>query len=119
MEMIRPNHKNLSIRRQCDILSVPRSSLYYQHVEEKPENIKIMQIMDKHLLRHPPEGVISMVDMLKEMGYPVGPKRIRLLFRLLGHQTLYRKKNLTKGALKEFIKQYLLRGLKITHANQV
>ncbi len=60
-----------------------------------------------------------MVDMLQEMGYPVGPKRIRRLFRLMGHQTLYRRKNLTKGALKEFIKPYLLRGLKITHANQV
>jgi putative transposase len=75
--------------------------------------------MDKHLLRHPTEGVISMVDLLKDMGYPVGPKRIRRLFRLMGHQTLYRRKNLTKGALKEFIKPYLLRGLKITHANQV
>jgi len=75
--------------------------------------------MDKHLLRHPAERVISMVDMIKEMGYPVGSKRIRCLFRLMGHQTLYRKKNLTKGALKEFIKPYLLRGLKITHTNQV
>ena len=79
----------------------------------------MMQIMDRHLLNHPTEGVVSMVDMLKDMGYPVGPKRIRRLFRLMGHQTLYRKKNLTKGALKEFIKPYLLRGLKITHANQV
>ena len=75
--------------------------------------------MDRHLLNHPTEGVVSMVDMLMEMGYSVGPKRIRRLFRLMGHQTLYRKKNLTKGALKEFIKPYLLRGLKITHANQV
>ena len=75
--------------------------------------------MDKHLLKHPTEGVMSMVDMLRDMGYPVGPKRIRRLFRLMGHQTLYRRKNLTKGALKEFIKPYLLRGLKITHANQV
>lgn len=75
--------------------------------------------MDKHLLSHPTEGVLSMVDLLKGMGYPVGPKRIRRLFKLMGHQTLYRRKNLTKGALKEFIKPYLLRGLKITHANQV
>jgi putative transposase len=93
--------------------------LYYEPVPEKPENIKMMHIMDKHLLSHPTEGVLSMVDMLKDKGYPVGPKRIRRLFRLMGYQTLYRRKNLTKGALKEFIKPYLLRGLKITHANQV
>jgi len=117
--MIRPKSKTLSIRKQCDILSIPRSSLYYQPVPEKPENVKMMQIMDKHLLNHPTEGVLSMVDMLKDMGYPVGPKRIRRLFKLMGHQTIYRKKNLTKGALKEFIKPYLLRGLEITHANQV
>jgi len=86
---------------------------------EKPENIKMMNIMDRHLLTHPTEGVISMVDMLRYMGHPVGPKRIRRLFRLMGYQTLYRRKNLTKNALKEFIKPYLLRGLKITHANQV
>lgn len=119
MEMIRPRHKTLSIRKQCDILSVPRSSLYYRPIPEKPENVKMMSIMDKHLLKHPTEGVKSMVDYLKDLGYPVGPKRIRRLFKLMGHQTIYRRKNLTKGALKEFIKPYLLRGLKITHANQV
>jgi putative transposase len=119
MVMIASNHKTISVRKQCDILSVPRSSLYYQPIPEKPENIKMMQIMDMHLIKHPTEGVVSMVDMLKGMGYPVGPKRIRRLFNLMGQQTLYRRKNLTKGALKEFIKPYLLRGLKITHANQV
>lgn len=36
-----------------------------------------MNIMDKHLLEHPTEGVKSMVDLLKTKGYPVGPKRIR------------------------------------------
>lgn len=75
--------------------------------------------MDKHLLQHPTEGVLSMTEWLKDRGYPVGPKRIRRLFKLMGHHTLYRRKNLTKGALKEFIKPYLLRGLAITHANQV
>ena len=119
MEMIRSNHKILSIRKQCDILSVPRSSLYYQPIPEKPENIKMMHLMDRHLVAHPTEGVVSMVDMLRDLGHPVGPKRIRRLFKLMGYQTLYRRKNLTKTALKEFIKPYLLCGLKITHANQV
>lgn len=117
--MINPSHKKLSVRKQCEILSVPRSSIYYQPVPEKPENIKMMNLMDKHLLLHPTEGVVTMVDWLKEKGYPLGPKRIRRLFKLMGHQTLYRRKNLTKGAQREFIRPYLLRGLKITHANQV
>jgi putative transposase len=79
----------------------------------------MMNLMDEHLLEHPTEGVVSMVYWLRNKGYPVGPKRIRRLFRVMGHQTIYRKKNLTKGALKAFIKPYLLRGLDITHANQV
>ena len=75
--------------------------------------------MDMHLTNHPTEGVLSMVDLLQEHGYPVGPKRIRRLFKLMGHQTIYRRKNLTKGALKAYIKPYLLRGLKIERANEV
>lgn len=117
--MISPAFKRISLRKQCSILSIPRSSLYYRPIPEKPENVKMMGIMDRHLLKHPTEGVVSMVDMLKGMGYPVGPKRIRRLFKLMGRVTLYRKKNLTKGALKEFIRPYLLRGISITRANQV
>lgn len=119
MEMINPSYRKISLRKQCDILSVPRSSLYYVPIAEKPENVKMMNIMDEHLLKHPTEGVVSMVDLLKEKGYPVGPKRIRRLFKLMGYQALYRRRNLTKNALREFIRPYLLRGLKITRANQV
>lgn len=117
--MVDQHHKHLSIRNQCELLSVPRSSLYYAPVEEKPENIQMMNLMDNHLIQHPTEGVLSMVYWLKEKGFPVGPKRIRRLFRLMGYEAIYRKKNLTKGALKEFVKPYLLRGIEITRANQV
>ena len=75
--------------------------------------------MDSHLSSHPTEGVLSMVDWLQGRGYSVGPKRIRRMFKLMRHETIYRRKNLTKGANKVFIKPYLLRGLKIERANQV
>lgn len=116
---IRAGLRRLSVRRQCDLLSVNRSSLYYRPVEEKPENVKMMTLMDKHLMRHPAEGVVSMVYYLKERGYPIGPKRIRRLFKLMGRETIYLRKNLIKAGLREFIKPYLLRGLQINHANQV
>ena len=117
--MISPRNKSLSIRKQCEVLSVSRSSLYYAPKEEKPENQKMMRMMDEHLLAHPTEGVISMVHWLRERGYVVGPKRIRRLFRLMGHETIYRRKNLTKGARRAYIRPYLLRGLEINRANQV
>ena len=117
--MINPRNKKLSLRKQCAVLNIPRSSLYYAPLPEKPENIKMMGIMDKHLLDHPTEGVVSMVNLLRADGYPVGPKRIRRLFKVMGYEAIYRRRNLTKNAVKEFIRPYLLRGLKITHANQV
>jgi putative transposase len=93
--------------------------LYYKPAPEKPENIKMMEIMDKHLTDHPTEGVLSLVLFFIARNYPVGPKRIRRLLKIMGRQTIYRRKNLTKQGMKEFIKPYLLNGLNITHANQV
>ena len=111
--------RNLSVRKQCDLLFVNRSKLYYRPAPEKPENVKMMNILDKHLTMHPTEGVESMVLFLKDLGHPVGPKRIRRMFRLMGRQTLYRRRYLTKLGLKKFIKPYLLSGLEITRSNQV
>lgn len=56
-EMVNPHYTKLSVRKQCEVLSVPRSSLYYAPVPEKPENVKMMNLMDRHLLLHPTEGV--------------------------------------------------------------
>lgn len=117
--LVTPKVKNISIRRQCELLGVNRSRVYYKPVPEKPENIKMMEIMDKHLTEHPTEGVLSIVLFFIARGYPVGPKRIRRLLKLMGRQTIYRRKNLTKQGLKMFIKPYLLKGLSITRANQV
>ena len=117
--MIKPDIPKLSIRKQCDLLLVNRGRLYYNSVPEKPENIKMMRLMDEHLTTHPTEGVLSMVYYLKDLGYPIGPKRIRRLFKILGRETIYRRKNLTKMGLREYIRPYLLRGLDINRSNQV
>ena len=115
-QLVQPRTSKISIRKQCELLSVNRSRVYYKPVDEKPENIEMMNIMDRHLTKHPTEGVVSMVYLLMSMGFIVGPKRIRRLFRIMGRNTIYRRKNLTKSGMKEFIKPYLLRNLKITHA---
>jgi putative transposase len=79
----------------------------------------MMRLMDAHLMNHPTEGVESMVHWLRDQGFPIGPKRIRRLFRIMGHNTIYRRKNLTKAGLREYIRPYLLRGLDILRPNQV
>ena len=118
-QFVTARQTKLSIRKQCELLSINRSQVYYRPVPEKPENLKMMNIMDEHLISHPTEGVRSMVLMLRSMGYPIGPKRIRRLFRIMGRETMYRRKNLTKAGLKQFIKPYLLKDLAITRCNQV
>ena len=109
----------LSVRKQCELLSVPRGQLYYTPKEERPENLQIMRIMDEHLLTHPTEGVRSMVQLLKDHHYNVNPKRIRRLFGVMGYRAIYARRNLSKLGLAQYIKPYLLRGMKITRPNQV
>eukprot|EP00456_Euglypha_rotunda_P038618 TRINITY_DN29699_c0_g1_i3.p1 TRINITY_DN29699_c0_g1~~TRINITY_DN29699_c0_g1_i3.p1 ORF type:complete len:117 (-),score=20.18 TRINITY_DN29699_c0_g1_i3:10-360(-) len=96
MELVRPHTSKISIRRQCELLSVNRSSLYYKPVPKKPENVKMMEVMDRHLTEHPTEGVRSLLLMFAAIGHHVGPKRMRRLLKLMGRQTLYRRKNLTR-----------------------
>lgn len=117
--LVDAEHTELSIRSQCDLLSIPRSTLYYKPKPEKPENLELMEMMDRHLTDHPTEGVVSMVLMYKALGFLVGPKRIRRLMRLMGRETIFQRKNLTKSGLKAYIKPYLLKDLNITRANQV
>lgn len=117
--LVSSRQKRMSIRKQCQLLSVNRSSLYYRPKEEKPENLKIMRIMDEHAIKHPGEGVKSMVFMLGLKGYNVNPKRVRRLLRKMGHRTLYPKKNLSKLGQAKYLRPYLLRNMDIESANQV
>jgi len=79
----------------------------------------MMNMLDKHLTLHPTEGVKSMVFYLRDHGFDPGPKHMRRLFKLMGCQAISQRKNLTKGARREYIRPYLLRDLAITKANQV
>lgn len=113
------NQNDLSIRKQCDLLSIHRSGFYYSPKGENEENLKIMRIMDEHYLEHPTEGVISMQDMLFALGFVVNHKRVRRLLRLMGLMAIYPKKNLSKLGLKKYIHPYLLKGLDINRPNKV
>ena len=110
--------QKLSMRKQCHLLSLNRSTLYYKPVEEKPENLKIMRIMDEHAMNHPAEGVLSMKYMLEQKGYHVNHKRVRRLLRKMGHQTIYPRKSLSKSGPAQYKRPYLLNKVNITRSNQ-
>ena len=117
-ELIDPAHK-MSVRKQCEVVSVHRSGLYYSPRGEKKENLEIMRLMDEHYLKHPSEGVIRMQDFLFAMGFVVNHKRVRRLLRLMGLLAIYPKRNLSKLGIKKYIRSYLLKGLDINHPNHV
>ncbi len=109
----------LSIRRQCDLVSVSRGSFYYKPLGETEENLHIMRLMDEHYMERPSEGVIRMRDFLFTLGIVANHKRIRRLLRLMGIMAIYPKKNLSRLGQAKYIRPYLLRDLKITRPNQV
>lgn len=59
----------LSIRQQCQLLSISRASFYYSPKQEQADNLQMMQLMDTHILEEPTAGVLTMQSMLEEKGY--------------------------------------------------
>lgn len=112
-------NKKISIRSQCELLGVNRSTLYYEPAGESEKNLSLMRLMDEHFLDHPTHGVLQMQDFLFTLGIIANHKRVRRLLRLMGIMAIYPKRNLSKLGLAKYLRPYLLRGLKITRPNQV
>lgn len=110
---------HLSLRRQCELLEINRSNVYYKPVPESRENLHLMRLMDEHHLKHPTYGVLQMQDYLFTKGYTVNHKRVRRLLRLMGVMAIFPKRNLSKLGNAKYIHPYLLRGMEITKPNQV
>src|SRR5690554_2167887 len=113
------HEKNLSQRRQCDLLSISRSSLYYKPLGESNENLLVMRLMDEIHMENPAYGVLRMQDELAERKPVVNHKRVRRLMRKMCNNALNPKRNLSKLGKAKYIRPYLLRNLKITRPNQV
>ena len=110
---------NLSVRKQCELLGVSRSSLYYQPVDQDPEELALMRRMDEIHLKHPAFGSRMMREALKAEGLTVNRKRIQRLMRLMDLESLAPKPRTSKPTAEHPVFPYLLRKLKITRVNQV
>ena len=109
----------LSTRKQCELLGINRSSIYYEPLGESVENLKIMRLIDEEFLNHPTHGVLQIEDYLLSIGLIVNTKRVRRLLRKMGIMAIYPKRNLSKLGHAKYIRHYLLRGLKINNPNHV
>lgn len=110
---------SISIRSQCELLNIPRSSLYYKPIGEKKENLEMMQLMDKHILEEPTAGVLTMQSMLADKGIKASYERVRRLMRKANIRAIYPRRHLTVLGKKKYVYTYLLKNLKIEHPNQV
>jgi putative transposase len=117
--MIEPQHDLLSVRRQCQLLGLHRSGLYYQPVAETTENLAIMRFLDEQYYKTPFYGERRLTALLRHTGYNVNRKRVKRLMRLVGWETLYQEPNTSEANASHKVYPYLLKGLTVTKANQV
>jgi len=109
----------ISIRRQCELLGVSRSSLYYEPVEPDAEELALMRRLDELHLEHPSFGSRMMTRALKAEGVHVNRKRVQRLMRLMGLESIAPKPNTSKPAPEHPVYPYLLRNMKVCRVNQV
>lgn len=118
-ELISPEYINLSVSAQCKLIGLQRSSYYFKPKGESLVNQRLMKTIDRKFLECPFYGVERMTDYLRGLGYHVGVKRVRRLYRLMNLRTIYPKRNLSKAKATDYKYPYLLKGLKIERPNHV
>ena len=117
--MIEAQHKNLSVVKQCGLLHISRSGLYYKSSGESALNLALMRLIDEQYLKCPWYGSRQMTRYLKRQGYCVGRKRIRRLMRQMGLMAICPGPHTSRRHPDHPVFPYLLRNLSVTQANQV
>ncbi len=117
--MIGRDAPDLSLGRQCRLLSISRSSFYYAPKGESPENLALMRRVDELFLKYPFYGSRQMVRQLRREGVRIGRHRVRRLMRLMGLAAIYQAPRTSEPHPVHRIYPYLLRRLAIDRPNQV
>ena len=117
--MVVRDHPALSLSRQCRLLSLGRSSLYYEPKGESAETLALMRRIDELFLKYPFYGARRMALHLRREGVRIGRRRAGRLMRLMGLQAIYRAPRTSDPHPEHRVYPYLLRGLAIERANHV
>jgi putative transposase len=116
---IEREHPAISIRRQCELLELQRSSCYREPAGESAENLALMRLIDEQYLRTPFYGSRKMAIWLTQQGYAVNRKRAQRLMRTMGLEAIYPRPSTTRRCPEHRIYPYLLRDVAILRPNQV
>ena len=109
----------LPVRRQCELLDLPRSSFYYRPKPAAEGDLELMRTIDECHLQRPFYGSRRLRDWLEDLGYVISRKKVQRLMRTMGLTALYPKRNLSRRRQAHKVYPYLLRGLVIDRPNQV
>jgi putative transposase len=117
--MVTREHPDLSLSRQCEILSISRAALYHAPKGESAETLALMRRIDALFLNYPFYGSRQMARQLRREGIVVGRHRVRRLMRLMGLEAIYRAPKTSVPHPEHRVYPYLLKGLAIERPDHV
>lgn len=116
--LLESGEKTFSQRKQCELLGLARSGLYYRPRGPSIEDLKLMRAIDEQYLKTPFYGRRRMTIEMRKQGFFTGEKRVRTAMRVMGLEAVYPKPNLSKNNSEHKKYPYLMRNMKVVHANQ-
>jgi len=118
-DLIDRSNIELSIRRQCELIGLHKSNLYYKPVEVSDQTLWAMNRIDEIYTDYPFYGSRRITVLIKAEGMSIGRERVQALMRKMGISAIYPKPKLSKRNLEHIIYPYLLTNVKIERPNQV
>jgi len=114
------DYQALPLSRQCELLGIPRSSLYYQPLALADDDKQMMRQIDELYTKYPFYGSRRIAKVLsRELKVTINRKRIQRLMQIMDIEAIYPKPNLSQNNAWHVKYPYLLKGLNITAPNQV
>jgi putative transposase len=117
--LVEVDSPELSVRRQCELLGLNRSTFYYEPTGAASEDLRLMRLIDEQYTACPFYGSRRMTEWLTRQGEEVNRKRVQRLMRTMGLEAIYPKPRLSEAGRGHKIYPYLLRGVKIERPDQV
>lgn len=116
--LLEKRRRNFSQRKQCELLGIERSGLYYKPRSPSQEELQLMRAIDEQYLKTPFYGRRRMTVEMRRQGFLVGEKRVRMAMRTMGLEAIYPKPNLSKSNAEHKKYPYLMRNVIVDHADQ-
>lgn len=117
--LIEPDNEEISVRRQCELIGLNRSNVYYEPVGITEETLRLMHRVDEIFTEYPFYGSRRIQETLVREGVWVGRERVQRCMREMGLRAIYPKRSLSKRHPGHKIYPYLLRDKEISRPNEV